>query len=66
MAKTKKKKTKELKQNSFLNGAFIATLGIVGSKILGMLYVIPFYAIIGDKVEPYMVMLTQFIIYFNL
>ena len=47
MAKTKKKK--ELKQNSFLNGAFIATLGIVGSKILGMLYVIPFYAIIGGQ-----------------
>lgn len=49
MAKTKTKKNKELKQNSFLNGAFIATLGIVGSKILGMLYVIPFYAIIGGQ-----------------
>ena len=49
MAKIKTKKNKELKQNSFLNGAFIATLGIVGSKILGMLYVIPFYAIIGGS-----------------
>ena len=38
---------KKLKQNSFLNGAFIATFGIVISKILGMVYVIPFYAIIG-------------------
>ncbi len=47
MAKVKKKK--ELKENSFINGAFIATLGIVGSKILGMLYVIPFYAIIGGQ-----------------
>ena len=47
MSKIKTKKNKELKENSFLNGAFIATLGIVGSKILGMLYVIPFYAIIG-------------------
>ena len=49
MAKTKTKKNKELKQNSFLNGAFIATMGIVGSKILGILYVIPFYAIIGGQ-----------------
>lgn len=40
-------KKKKLKQNSFLNGAFIATFGIVISKILGMAYVIPFYAIIG-------------------
>ena len=47
MARVKKKK--ELKENSFINGAFIATLGIVGSKILGMLYVIPFYAIIGGQ-----------------
>ena len=49
MSKIKTKKNKELKENSFLNGAFIATLGIVGSKILGMLYVIPFYAIIGGQ-----------------
>ncbi len=47
MARTKNKK--KLKQNSFINGAFIATLGVVGSKILGMLYVIPFYAIIGGS-----------------
>ncbi len=40
-------KKKKLKQNSFLNGAFIATLGIVISKIFGMIYVIPFYSIIG-------------------
>lgn len=32
-----------------MQGAFIATFGIVLSKILGMLYVIPFYSIIGDQ-----------------
>lgn len=44
-----KQKNKQMKENSFLNGAFVATMGIVGSKVLGMLYVIPFYAIIGEK-----------------
>lgn len=39
----------KLKKNTFLQGAFIATLGIVISKILGIVYVIPFYAIIGDQ-----------------
>ena len=39
---------KKLKKNTFMQGAFIATLGIVISKILGMIYVIPFYAIIGE------------------
>ena len=43
------KKDKKLKKNGFMQGAFIATFGIVISKILGMLYVIPFYSIIGDK-----------------
>ncbi len=38
-----------MKKNSFMQGAFIATCGIVLSKILGMLYVIPFYSIIGDQ-----------------
>jgi len=39
----------KLKKNTFVQGAFIATLGIVISKILGIIYVIPFYAIIGDQ-----------------
>jgi len=39
----------KLKKNSFLQGAFIATFGIVLCKILGILYVIPFYAIIGEQ-----------------
>lgn len=38
-----------MNKNSFVQGAFIATLGIVITKILGILYVIPFYAIIGEK-----------------
>ena len=38
-----------LKKNSFMQGAFVASLGIVISKILGILYVIPFYAIIGEQ-----------------
>lgn len=46
----KKRVNKNLmKKNSFVQGAFIATLGIVITKILGILYVIPFYAIIGEK-----------------
>jgi len=38
-----------MKKNSFMQGAFIATFGIVVSKILGMIYVIPFYSIIGEQ-----------------
>ena len=36
-----------MKKSSFIEGTVIATLAIVIAKILGMLYVIPFYAIIG-------------------
>ena len=36
-----------MKKSSFIEGTVIATLAIVINKILGMLYVIPFYAIIG-------------------
>ena len=39
----------KLKKNTFIQGVFIATLGIVISKILGIIYVIPFYAVIGDQ-----------------
>lgn len=38
-----------MQKNSFMQGAFIATCGIVLSKILGIIYVIPFYAIIGEQ-----------------
>ncbi len=32
-----------------MQGAFIATMGIVISKILGIIYVIPFYSIVGEQ-----------------
>ena len=38
-----------MKKNSFLEGSFIATFNIVITKIMGMLYVIPFYAIVGNR-----------------
>ena len=38
-----------MKKNSFINGALIATIGIVITKFLGIIYVIPFYAIIGES-----------------
>ena len=48
MKKKRVNKNKDImKKNNFVQGAFIATLGIVITKILGILYVIPFYAIIG-------------------
>ena len=40
---------KKLKKSSFLEGAFIATLCIIISKVLGVIYVIPFYNIIGEQ-----------------
>lgn len=38
-----------MKKESFLKGAFIATICIILSKVLGVLYVIPFHAIIGES-----------------
>ena len=38
-----------MKKNSFMEGAIIATLGIILVKIIGLIYVIPFNAIIGEK-----------------
>lgn len=38
-----------MKKNNFINGALIATTGIMITKLLGILYVIPFYAIIGEQ-----------------
>ena len=40
---------KKLKKTNFLEGAFIATLCIIISKVLGVIYVIPFYKIIGEQ-----------------
>ncbi len=36
-------------KNSFVEGTFIATFAIIIVKILGVLYVIPFYRIIGES-----------------
>ena len=36
-----------MKRSSFVEGTLIATFAIVFTKILGMLYVIPYYAMIG-------------------
>jgi len=44
-----KKKDVTMKKSTFVKGAFITTLGIVISKILGIVYVIPFHAVIGEK-----------------
>ena len=37
-----------MKKNSFIEGSIIATLSIILIKILGMIYVIPFYKIVGS------------------
>src|SRR5574344_157952 len=38
-----------MKKNSFITGTFIATSSVILVKILGMLYVVPFYIIVGSK-----------------
>ena len=43
------KKDLTMRKNTFVKGAFITTIGIVITKILGILYVIPFHNIIGEK-----------------
>lgn len=37
-----------MKKNSFMEGSFIATFGIILCKIIGLIYVIPFYAMISN------------------
>ena len=37
-----------MKKDSFLKGTIIASIAIIITKILGVLYVIPFYKIIGE------------------
>ncbi len=39
----------KLKKSNFIEGAFIATTCIIIAKILGIIYVIPFYKIIGEQ-----------------
>lgn len=38
-----------MKKDNFLKGAFVATFCLILTKVLGILYVIPFYNIIGPK-----------------
>lgn len=38
-----------MKKNNYIKGAFIVTIGIFLTKIIGMLYVVPFYQIIGEQ-----------------
>ena len=38
-----------MKKSGFINGALITTLGIVIAKVLGIVYVVPFHELIGDK-----------------
>lgn len=38
-----------MKKDSFMKGAIVATLGIVIVKFIGLIYVIPFKAIIGEQ-----------------
>ncbi len=38
-----------MKKSGLIDGAVIATLAIVISKILGLVYVVPFYSIIGEE-----------------
>ena len=38
-----------MKKDNFLKGAFVATFCIILTKILGVIYVIPFYSIIGTR-----------------
>lgn len=38
-----------MKKNTFMGGAIIATFGIIIVKVIGLLYVIPFNAIIGEQ-----------------
>lgn len=38
-----------MRKNDFIEGAVIATLSIIITKIIGVLYVIPFYRIVGEK-----------------
>ena len=40
---------KKLKKNNFLEGAFIAVFCIIVTKVIGIIYVIPFYKIIGPQ-----------------
>lgn len=39
----------KMKKSSFKQGAFIATFAIILTKIIGIVYVVPFYKVIGEQ-----------------
>ena len=39
---------KKLKKNSFIQGTLIASIALIFIKVLGAVYVIPFYKIVGE------------------
>ncbi|MBR0420045.1 MAG: oligosaccharide flippase family protein [Erysipelotrichaceae bacterium] len=41
--------SKKMKKNEFAESTFISYIAIVASKVLGILYNIPFYSLIGDQ-----------------
>ena len=43
-----------MRKSGFLEGTLIATTAIIITKIIGMLYVIPFYGIVGIQEVLYM------------
>ena len=45
----KRKSGGSVKKNSFIEGTIVATLGILLVKVIGVIYVIPFNAIIGEQ-----------------
>ena len=38
-----------MKKNTFLGGALVSTIALIMVKIIGVIYVIPFNAMIGSK-----------------
>ena len=45
----KKNEWLKMKKNSFVEGTLIATIAIIVVKIIGVLYIIPFYSTIGSQ-----------------
>lgn len=43
------KKDAIMRKNNLVKGAMITTLGIIITKIIGVIYVIPFHALIGER-----------------
>ena len=41
--------SKKIKKDTFVQGTMIAYLAIIITKVMGALYSIPFYAIIGEE-----------------